>query len=99
MNILTNRKVGMWVSALAVLLQVVTLFIGKPAMSAGTKYLGIGAGILAGVCSFIYLYKGGTKDAAIWHKLFCYLLMATLLMAFVRNIQAGKVRSTVSAHF
>ncbi len=84
-----NRQIGMLVSVLTVVLQIIMLFVGSSS-DPFTKYLGIAAGILAAVCSFIYLYKGGTKNVAVWYKLFCCFFMVTLIVALIRNIQTGK---------
>ncbi|MDO4939736.1 MAG: hypothetical protein Q4E54_07245 [Lachnospiraceae bacterium] len=82
-----NSILGLVMSIIALILLIIMLFIGSNPV---TKYLYIAASVLAAVFAIIYFIKGGTKKAAIWRNLFCILLMISLLISIIRNIQLGK---------
>lgn len=84
-----NRIGGMILSVIALILQVSMLFVG-PSKDLILKYSSITAAILAALFSFIYFFKGGTKQDAKWRNLFIIMLSISLLFSFIKSIQSDK---------
>lgn len=84
-----NQSFGMSLSFAAFIMQVAMLFVGS-----GTdllfKYLGVATAILASLCSFVYFFKGGTKEFAKWRNLFCIMLTISLFFSLLKSAQSDK---------
>lgn len=85
----TSRVVGILLSIVALVMQVVMIFVG-PKDDFLFKFLSIITAIIAALFSFVYFYKGGSKGEAKWRFLFCILLAISLFFSFIKNIQAGQ---------
>lgn len=84
-----NQVIGMLLSIAALIIQVAMLFV-RSKSDILFKYLSIATAIVAALSSFIYFFKGGSKESAKWRNIFCIMLTISLFFSFIKSIQSNK---------